>query len=350
MLFRSKIKSMDEEKKTNPLMKVFIDVIESKYFEETSLQKDEIISKLQLKPEEIINNLNKIDKSMFYVELNQNNNNVGYFTQFYINRFLTFFNIKYDNIILIDYLTNTKKFCISQSFYKEKFNNLYLKFSDSNLIVKKRSEFTNDDLYNEYIQNFVNTFENYKKKEELYLKNLYKELYNNYKNGNFDILIINYPLGGYFTLDDDFYYEIDYFKIKDQIEINNNTFILDSMILSNYNSILCKKAHAIAGITCNNKRYIYNGWTSQTIDPSLDLNNVENIKIFDNVPCALIPYDWFNPDEDISFCLNLEKCRLDFVNPDRQFSKKNMCFDIKKGENIHIFIKKSSINPTFINF
>ena len=55
-LLLNKIKSMDEGKKTNPLMQVFINVIESKYFEETSLQKDEIISKLQLTPEEIINN------------------------------------------------------------------------------------------------------------------------------------------------------------------------------------------------------------------------------------------------------------------------------------------------------
>ena len=348
-LLLNKIKLIDSKYKNDPLMKIFINIIESKYFEEINAPKDEIVSKLELKPEEIIDNLNKINKSMFYVTLNQNNNNIGYFPQFYINRFLTFFNINYNNIILIDYLNNTKKFCISQSFYKEKFNTMYLNFIDSNIIVKKRTDFIDDDSYNDYIQTFVNNFEDYKKKQEVYLKILYKELYEKYKNGNFDILIITYPLGGSFTLEDDFYYELDYFKINDQIQINNNTFILDSMILSNYNSNLCKKSHAIAGITCNDKRYIYNGWTSQTIDPTLNLKMTQKIKLFNTVPCSLIPYDWFNPNEDLSFCLNLEKCKLDFIKPDRQFSKKNMCFDIKKGENMHIFINKSCINPTFIN-
>ena len=72
--------------------------------------------------------------------------------------------------------------------------------------------------------------------------------------------------------------------------------------------------------------------------------------MYSNIPCALIPYDWFNPSEDLSFCLNPKECKIEFIDLyDVIKHKLNLCFNIKKGENMHIFINKNSLNPTLIN-
>ena len=175
---------------------------------------------------------------------------------------------------------------------------------------------------------------------------MYKKLYENYKNGKLDVLIINYPKT-HVLKDERILYNLDYFKIKENVQINNDTFILDSMIFTNYNIRECQAGHSIAGITCNNKRYIYNGWTSQTTD--LSMLSADN-SMYSNIPCALIPYDWFNPSEDLSFCLNSEKCKLDFFSliKGKKKHKEDLCFNFSLGDNMHVFINKKSYNPTFI--
>ena len=342
-LLRNKIKSMDEEKKTNPLMKIFIDVIESKYFEQENIEPSEIISKLQLTPEEIILYLNKLNPYNFYY--NHEYTEEGFISQFYISRFLNFFELTYKNVLVIDYITDTKKFYISQVYAQETITPEY-RSTSGYPILKSRDQFKSDAEYYKHVEKIKLKQDKYNENITNFLITIYKKLYENYKNNNLDILIINYPKI-HVLKDERVLYEIDYFKIKDQIEINNNTFILDSMIFNNYNIKECKAGHSIAGITCNNKRYIYNGWTSQTTDPSM---LTKNNSLFSNIPCALIPYDWFNPEEDLSFCLNSKECKLDFIDLyDIIEHKLNLCFNFKKGENMHIFINKNSLNPTFIS-
>ena len=47
----------------------------------------------------------------------------------------------------------------------------------------------------------------------------------------------------------------DLLTYNDTISYNNNTYKLDSIILSDFK----KYKHAIAGITCKNERFVYNG-------------------------------------------------------------------------------------------
>lgn len=88
----------------------------------------------------------------------------------------------------------------------------------------------------------------------------------------------------------------------DIITVNGYKYKLDATTLTNYNEI--GASHAIAGITCNNNRYVYNGWQDSTIDPAFKgYNNRNN----NSSPCSLMKYDW-NLKKDDSFCLNHKTC------------------------------------------
>jgi|LakMenE18May11ns_1017448.scaffolds.fasta_scaffold9892115_2 hypothetical protein len=117
-------------------------------------------------------------------------------------------------------------------------------------------------------------------------------------------------------------------------KFNNNHYILDSCILNNYNAnvIINKKnmkipIHSIAGITCKNNKYVYNGWIKSTKDPAMLKRNVNF------VPCSLIKHDWEVNNKNDGFCLNPIQCKLDNENP------KNLCFSFGKGYRTLIFVK-----------
>ncbi len=46
------------------------------------------------------------------------------------------------------------------------------------------------------------------------------------------------------------------FTIKEKLVLGNNTYLLDSTLLTNFNGSVCKIGHDVACITCNKKRYI----------------------------------------------------------------------------------------------
>ena len=98
------------------------------------------------------------------------------------------------------------------------------------------------------------------------------------------------------------YLPIELNKYNDSIFINNNHFILDSVILKNYNTeIFDNNSHAVAGITCQNNRYLYNGWVSSTNDPSIQSNLTYTL------PCNLMKFDWKNSS---SFYLSNNSCEF----------------------------------------
>lgn len=107
---------------------------------------------------------------------------------------------------------------------------------------------------------------------------------------------------------------------NDIIYLNGHKYILDSVLLGNYN-IEINKAHAIAGITCNNERYIYNS----------------SNKIKGTGPCSLMKHNW-NINNDDNFCLNKKLCKLDF-----DIDEQELCFNFSKGNRILIY---SRINET----
>ena len=40
-------------------------------------------------------------------------------------------------------------------------------------------------------------------------------------------------------------------------------FKIDGLLLSNFNRDACNKSHQISGVSCNGKRFMYNGWLVQ---------------------------------------------------------------------------------------
>lgn len=127
----------------------------------------------------------------------------------------------------------------------------------------------------------------------------------------------------------DSYYSDKYkFKIKgienyeDFIYLNGHKYKLDAILLTNYNQVTT--AHVIAGITCNNEKYIYNGWQKTTNDPAM-YQFGGSLK---NEPCALMKYNW-DLKNDETFCLNPNTCKLDFITDPSQ-----LCFSVGKNTSI----------------
>jgi hypothetical protein len=113
---------------------------------------------------------------------------------------------------------------------------------------------------------------------------------------------------------------------------NGNKYILDSILLSDYNSEeINSSGHAIAGITCKNNRYVYNGWIRTTNDPAM-LNNHTRL-----LPCELMKFHW-DVNKDEKFCLNPQLCKLDTnIKPD------DLCFSFNKlGKATLIYVKDTS--------
>jgi hypothetical protein len=113
------------------------------------------------------------------------------------------------------------------------------------------------------------------------------------------------------------------------ISINSVQYKLDSVLIINYNHDNIDRGHAITGITCNNNKYVYNGWTKLTTDPAKinkDLNGGIN-------PCSLMKYNWdLKIDEE--FCLNPNTCKLNF-----NIDKKDLCFSFNKGNRVLIYTR-----------
>lgn len=110
---------------------------------------------------------------------------------------------------------------------------------------------------------------------------------------------------------------------EDFIYLNGHKYKLDAILLTNYNEMAL--SHVIAGITCDNERYIYNGWQKITKDPAMyqfggSLN--------DQQPCALMKYNW-DLRKDDTFCLNANTCKLDFIT-----DRSQLCFSVGKNTDI----------------
>jgi len=92
--------------------------------------------------------------------------------------------------------------------------------------------------------------------------------------------------------------------------------------MSNYN-LKSKLGHVIAGITCKNDRYVYNGWIRTTMD-----KNIANEDLFrySTMPCELMKFNWDVNNNKQKYCLNHIKCKLyQIENTDNQ----NVCFHLR---------------------
>ena len=93
------------------------------------------------------------------------------------------------------------------------------------------------------------------------------------------------------------------------IKYNGTSYILDSCIIgAELRNPSCSVAHAIAGVTCNGEKYVYNGWTARSADPAMKGSSSAAIR---EVPCALGKQNW---DEDAFFRINMQACSFNRVS------------------------------------
>jgi len=290
-------KSKSWDIRTNKIYEIFKEILINKYIGDKKEAKEfyDIY-----KPEKILIDLKKINKEFKFNPSKM----IGYWSRNYIK-------------ILYNYLNTS---CI----ILDKFENVY----QYNTLGKKISYISysviNDQkmIDNKNHKIIIKSLNIIKNK----LKSIPEVLCINITD---DISILNNLPYYYQVINDDNKNELN--KLENTIIYNNQKYILDSIILANYNMKKINITHAICGITCNKERYIYNGWLRSTIDPIM-------INIKNNLPCELMKYYW-NIHNDNEFCLNIKKCNItNIIDPNTH------CFSFSKGERLLIYIKDNNIN------
>jgi hypothetical protein len=127
-------------------------------------------------------------------------------------------------------------------------------------------------------------------------------------------------------------------KFEDEIIYNGNTYKLDSCFLN----IKDNDIENIAGITIENKKYIYNGWTQNYKKPvqknTFFRKRGARIDIGDaNNACGLEEYNWNIKDNKEFY---IENC--DIKEKTHGIKKSNL-FSFNKGERILIYVLKEKI-------
>ncbi len=105
---------------------------------------------------------------------------------------------------------------------------------------------------------------------------------------------------------------------NNEITYNGITYILSSCLTTdnrdNYDY------HSVAGIFCNDTRYVYNGFYNKP-----------------KTPCSLIKYDWDITKNEI-YCLNPKKCDIDVDTNIKGVN--NLCFNFGNGNRTLVYIRK----------
>jgi hypothetical protein len=122
-------------------------------------------------------------------------------------------------------------------------------------------------------------------------------------------------------------------SMRDEIIYNGNKYILDSVLLTNYN--VGNNNHVIAGITCKGIKYVYNGWARTSMDPAMASQEITR-----NIPCELQQHDW-NVKEGDGFCLNTKECSLDIFKQ-RKPDEPRHCFNFSEGNRKLIYVRKDA--------
>jgi len=134
-------------------------------------------------------------------------------------------------------------------------------------------------------------------------------------------------------------------SMKEQIFFKGIEYNLDSVILSNWND----SRHAIAGITCKKKKYIYNGWMRTSMDPAMAKKYIKR-----KIPCELMPFDWKiknasnDVDGDGDFRLNTEKCIPERLVYDDKLED-DYYYNFSKGNRILIYVRKDTKTDTSLS-
>jgi len=105
---------------------------------------------------------------------------------------------------------------------------------------------------------------------------------------------------------------------NNEIVYNGITYILSSCLTTDNRDNY--EYHSVAGIYCNNIRYVYNGFYNKP-----------------KTPCSLIKYDWDITKNEI-YCLNPKKCDIDIDKNIKGIN--NLCFNFGNGNRTLVYIRK----------
>ena len=108
-----------------------------------------------------------------------------------------------------------------------------------------------------------------------------------------------------------------------KIMYKGDEYIQDSCISLNYNAGTINQSYPIAGITCENERYVYTGLLSTTTNKG---------------PCKLFKFNWTHDDAD--FSIDTSNCELKLS---QNKNNSDACFSFKTGELVLIYVKKNSV-------
>ena len=277
-------------KKNKGLYDIVMDILQNKY---RKVNNNDAVFFNKLTPENILKLLHKADKTTFYFDPDRFS---GHFGEYYMKRIFEYFGLK-------------KKI-------------LFLSRNTDNLKQYLYSNINNDILtdFDEYKGNVIVDFKPGVKKVK-----------------DVDVLVVTERDGGTkfkkryltFTLDSE--------EIHEFIHYNGCVYKLDSLLVANFNRDRCDKGHQIAGVTCDDKRYMYNGWIRTTRGPAKSEGG-SMLSYFSskNVPCELMRYDWLKSKDD--FCLSKRGCGLDKVHDKGRNDV--MCFNTSNTDySTYIYVK-----------
>jgi hypothetical protein len=275
------------EAKNKELYGIFMDILENRYFND----KDEnLVFFNELKPEKILKMLHIADKEVFYFNLDKHPD--GHLAEYYFIRLFEYFGLK-EKVVYLNKKGN--------EYFYSPFNNPP--------IIEYKPIISNG--------NGNNTTD----KQTLHV--LFERDVEEVPEFP-DLIVVSNTLKEY---DPSVVMTLNSEEIQETIDYKGNLYKISSTLTSNWNDNLCHRGHQIAGVTCNNKRYMYNGW----------LKTYFNDK--GRVPCGLMEYDWLKKTKN--FCLANDKCELIEidVNVDPKVNT-DVCFNtLDVGNNTYIYVR-----------
>jgi len=279
----------------------------------------------KIKPEIILFKIIEETKDKKIIEfiknhVSKNIKNLGYFDEIFIISFLKYLGIK---VLDISYFHEIDKYFI------DLIPHLYIN-TNYKTVLKNSLYTTTKKEIKKIINDIPDVLVVYNSKINLFINDIFAYINDAvvYDDKNVDNHLID--LYNIKSTNIDNYKEIIYF--------NGIKYILDSVIITNYNHV--KMDHSIVGINCNNNKYVYNGWSTLSTDPAIIKKQSFNSYLS---PCSLMKFDW-NLNKDKSFCLNRKECKLDFnIDP------KDLCFSFGQGNRTLIYVRaKDELKKTLI--
>lgn len=276
----------DIKQKHPKLFEIMKDILVNRY---RKIDEKEKVFFDKLKPENMLSLLHQTNSKHFYFNPEES---TGHYGEYYFVRLFDFLGLKKKVLYL-------NKFKEKKEFYYSVLNN--------NPTIVKTKDKQNKRFLWRYVTQSV-----------LDMKNILP-------TQNPDVLVVTSLLSEYVNKKN-IVMKTKQKNLEEIIEYNGTSYKLDSLLLINFNLHACKLCHQIAGVTCNDNRYLYNGWIRYTQDPAQ--KNKTHIKS----PCELMYYDWLKDKSD--FCLSNKVCEID-----KKHVTNDLCFNISKGNTTYIYVK-----------